>query len=58
MKLSNRITGINGGGSDGWGLFYRARKMKAEGKPVIELTIGEHDIQTDPVILNAMHDCS
>ena len=55
MRLSNRISGIVGGGSDGWGVFYKARRMIAEGIPVTELTIGEHDIRTDPVILEAMH---
>ncbi|SNR41775.1 pyridoxal phosphate-dependent aminotransferase [Puniceibacterium sediminis] len=53
--LSSRITSINGGGSDGWDVFYRARAMVAAGEPVIELTIGEHDIGTDPAILDAMH---
>jgi len=55
MKLSNRITNVTGGGSDGWDVFYRARAMIAAGHPVIELTIGEHDIRTHPDILNAMH---
>lgn len=55
MQLSKRITGLNGGGSDGWDVFYRARQMKAEGKDVVELTIGEHDIGTAPAILKAMH---
>lgn len=54
MHLSQRITTLNGGGSDGWGVFYRARKMIAEGTPVTELTIGEHDIRTHPSILAAM----
>ncbi|MEM8632754.1 MAG: pyridoxal phosphate-dependent aminotransferase [Pseudomonadota bacterium] len=54
MELSNRITSINAGGSDGWGLFYRARQMAAAGEQVTELTIGEHDVGTDPRILAAM----
>lgn len=54
MELSNRISGITGDGSDGWGVFYRARQLKAEGNPVIELTIGEHDIRTHPDILREM----
>ncbi|KMK67591.1 pyridoxal phosphate-dependent aminotransferase [Puniceibacterium sp. IMCC21224] len=53
--LSTRITSINGGGSDGWDVFNRARAMIAAGIDVTELTIGEHDIRTDPAILNAMH---
>lgn len=54
MQLSQRITHLTGGGSDGWDVFYKARRMVAEGVPVVELTIGEHDIRTDPVILEAM----
>ena len=52
--FSKRIAGLTGGGDDGWGLFYRARAMKTAGKPVLELTIGEHDTRTDPAILDAM----
>lgn len=55
MRLSHRITGLTGGGSDGWDVFYRARRMKAEGADVTELTIGEHDVRTDRSILDAMH---
>lgn len=55
MNLSRRITGLTGGGSDGWDLYFRARQMAARGEPVTELTIGEHDIRTDPAILDAMH---
>lgn len=54
--LSHRITTLNGDGSDGWDVFYRAREMIAEGIPVTELTIGEHDIGTDPSILKAMYE--
>jgi len=55
MQHSQRITDIIGGGSDGWDLFYKARRMIADGTPVLELTIGDHDIRTDPSILSAMH---
>lgn len=55
MRLSNTLTQITGGGSDGWELFIKARKMIAEGRDVTELTIGEHDIKTDTRILEAMH---
>jgi len=54
--LSQRITTLNGDGSDGWDVFYRARAMVEAGVPVTELTIGEHDIGTDPSILRAMYD--
>jgi len=55
MNLSHRISNLTGGGSDGWGVFYRARAMILAGEAVTELTIGEHDIRTDPSILEAMH---
>ncbi len=58
MKYSKRITAITGDGDDGWGVFYRARQMIAAGKPITELTIGEHDIGTHQSILNAMHDAA
>lgn len=54
MRASKRIRGLTGGGDDGWGLMLRARAMLEAGQDVVELTIGEHDIRTDPVILAAM----
>ncbi len=54
MTVSHRISQITAGGPDGWDLFRLARRMKDQGHPVIELTIGEHDIRTDPEILGAM----
>jgi len=54
MKLSKRITGLTGGGSDGWDVFYKARRMIDDGIAVTELTIGEHDIRTHQDILDAM----
>jgi arginine:pyruvate transaminase len=53
MQLSNRITHLLGEGSDGWGVFYRARAMIEAGEAVTQLTIGEDDIRTDPKILTA-----
>ena len=58
MKPSDRIENITNGGSDGWEIFYKARKMMASGINVIELSIGEHDICTDPAILNSMHEAA
>ncbi|MCB1368510.1 MAG: aminotransferase class I/II-fold pyridoxal phosphate-dependent enzyme [Rhodobacteraceae bacterium] len=56
MQLSDRITNITAGGSDGWGVFYKARQLKAAGEDILELTIGEHDRRTEPAILKAMYD--
>ncbi|WP_375281831.1 pyridoxal phosphate-dependent aminotransferase [Pseudooctadecabacter sp.] len=55
MKLSHRITHLTPSGSDGWEVFYKARRMKAAGHDITELTIGEHDIRTAKPILDAMH---
>ena len=55
MKLSNRISGILGDGSDGWEVFLKARDMIKDGIDVVELTIGEHDIRTASPILQHMH---
>ncbi|MFQ5437410.1 MAG: pyridoxal phosphate-dependent aminotransferase [Paracoccaceae bacterium] len=54
MQLSDRVCAITAGGSDGWEVFLRARQMIATGVDVLELTIGEHDIGTEPAILGAM----
>jgi arginine:pyruvate transaminase len=55
MGLSKRITTLTGGGSDGWDVFLKARRMIAAGTDVTELTIGEHDIRTAAPILQEMH---
>jgi arginine:pyruvate transaminase len=55
MKPSNRISSITNGGSDGWEIFYKARQMVSSEIDVIELSIGEHDIGTDPAILKSMN---
>lgn len=55
MKISKRISGLTGGGSDGWDIYRKARALKAAGVDVTELTIGEHDRRTEPEILDAMH---
>ncbi len=54
MRVSKRLTGVVPGGDDGWSVFYRARRLKSAGVPVVELTVGEHDTLTDPAILDAM----
>ena len=55
MQLSKRIQQITTDGSDGWEILYKSRAMIAKGQDLLELTIGEHDIRTDPKILAAMH---
>lgn len=53
-ELSKRITGIVPGGNDGWGVHYRAVRMRDAGAPVTLLTVGDHDVKTSPEILDAM----
>ena len=52
--LSRRIRGIVPGGTDGWEVHSRARRMQAAGQPVTLLSVGDHDIGTDPAVLAAM----
>lgn len=54
MRVSRRIAGVVEGASDGWEVYYRARRLKAEGRPVVNLTVGDHDIKTDPAVIDAM----
>ena len=51
---SERVRGLTAGQGDGWGVYHRARSMKEAGVEVADLTIGEHDVRTDPSILAAM----
>lgn len=48
-SITERLAGL---GSGKWEVHFRARQMKAEGREVIELTIGEPDIPTDPTLLD------
>lgn len=41
-------------GSAKWAVHFRAREKRAAGHPVIELTIGEPDIPTPPVIVSSL----
>ncbi|QYX57408.1 pyridoxal phosphate-dependent aminotransferase [Roseovarius sp. SCSIO 43702] len=55
MRFSETIRNMTGGGSDGWDVVRKAARMEREGTPVTHLTLGEHDIRTDPMILEAMY---
>lgn len=54
MELSKRIRNVVGDGPDGWEILYRAWEMQRAGTSVVMLTVGDHDITTDPAILDAM----
>lgn len=55
---SHRTRSIAPGGLDGWELYREARALIARGVPVVELTIGEHDVRTDPAILDEMREAA
>ncbi|MGF1500493.1 MAG: pyridoxal phosphate-dependent aminotransferase [Paracoccaceae bacterium] len=54
MRLSRRIDAIVPGAEDGWSVYYRAQEMRDAGHPIVMLTIGDHDVPTDPAICAAM----
>ncbi|QRM54155.1 pyridoxal phosphate-dependent aminotransferase [Sinorhizobium sp. BG8] len=47
-SITERLASL---GSEKWAIHAEARRMKASGEPVIELTIGEPDIPTDASLL-------
>ena len=55
-SITDRLENL---GSEKWAIHAEARRMKAEGQPVIELTIGEPDVPPDSAMLaeavRAMH---
>ncbi|MEM6489778.1 MAG: aminotransferase class I/II-fold pyridoxal phosphate-dependent enzyme, partial [Pseudomonadota bacterium] len=54
-RLSPVATALLGeSGDDGWGVYMRAREMEADGLPVVNLAVGEHDRRTDPSIVAAL----
>ncbi|PWJ20463.1 pyridoxal phosphate-dependent aminotransferase [Jannaschia seohaensis] len=57
-RMSDRIRSIAPGGDDGWGIFHAARALEEAGVEIVNLTVGDHDIRTDPAILAAMDDAA
>src|SRR5690606_12846695 len=55
-SITDRLQNL---GSEKWAIHAEARRMKAGGQPVIELTIGEPDVPPDATLLaeatRAMH---
>ncbi len=48
--ITERLQGL---GADKWAIHFRGRAMMAEGRDVIELTIGEPDIPPSPALIDA-----
>jgi arginine:pyruvate transaminase len=59
MRYASITERLQSLGSEKWAIHAEARHMKAQGQPVIELTIGEPDVPPDPTLLaeavRAMH---
>ncbi len=53
-RLSRRIETVVVGGDDGWGIYHQARELIAAGRPVVNLTIGDHDVGPHASVLDAM----
>lgn len=49
-SLTDRLASLGGAK---WAIHARARALKAAGRPIIELTIGEPDVPTPPALLDA-----
>jgi len=49
-SITDRLAGL---GSGKWQVHVRGRELRALGHPVIELTIGEPDVNPDPQLLDA-----
>ena len=53
MRVANILDRVAGLGSDKWRVHVRARKLIAQGEPVVLLTIGEPDVPTPPPLVDA-----
>lgn len=51
--ITKRLSGL---GSTKWDIHFRARSLAAQGRDIIELTIGEPDIPTPPDLIEAAHE--
>jgi len=52
MRFASVIKRLADMGTSGWAIHRAGRRMKAAGEDVIELSIGQPDIETDPALLN------
>ena len=53
MRFSNLVERVAGEGADAWEIFYRARELERQGKPVINLCIGDPDFNAPDVAKQA-----
>ena len=55
LQPSTRIKELTLLSANDWELLDEVRELKNSGQKITELTIGEHDIRTDPRILDALN---
>lgn len=53
MRYATVTTALQGLGGEKWAVHARARALRAEGRQIIELTIGEPDVPTPPALVEA-----
>jgi len=53
MRYATVTTALQGLGGEKWAVHARARVLRAEGRQIIELTIGEPDVPTPPALVEA-----
>lgn len=53
MKHASVLRRLNGLGGAKWDIHQRARSLAAQGRDIIELTIGEPDVLTPPELIDA-----
>lgn len=53
MRYADVTDRLSGLGSTKWEVHFRARQLKAQGRDVIELTIGEPDVPTPPDLIDS-----
>jgi len=53
MRYAAVTTALQGLGGEKWAVHARARALRAEGRQIIELTIGEPDVPTPPALVEA-----
>ena len=53
MRYSNLVERVGGEGADAWEIYYEASKLKQQGKPIINLCIGDPDFDAPKVAKDA-----
>jgi aspartate/methionine/tyrosine aminotransferase len=54
MRYSNLVQRVTGEGADAWQIYYKANELARQGKPVINLCIGDPDFSAPDVAKQAL----